>query len=286
VNSHTHPPTESQRKGWFFKALKRKMTTVTTSKVGVSFSGILLHVPILLVLLPAVALSLSSSNGSIKSLGTSRRQNLSHFAKFVMGAIVFPTVPLLQVAVQEASAACLPGDLSPDCIGVYKIPLQDALSSTTLNTPEALSKNAPDVNFIYVHPPPKSVQFAKDMLLAQRAAADDIRQVVQDGKLQEAGIKVLNLIPKITGAGITIQQQVQSTFPVADSGANQLRVMKFQQQLQDLITLWSQIDVEIGQALRGQMGVSAVAQIQILGSLKDATVAFDEFLICVDANTP
>jgi hypothetical protein len=203
-----------------------------------------------------------------------------------MGTVICPTVASLQVAVQDARAACLPGDLSPDCIGVYKIPLQDALSSTTLNTPDALSKNAPDVNYINVQSPPKSVRVAKDMLLAQRAAADDIRQVVQDGKLQEAGIKVLNLIPKITGAGITIQQQVQSTFPVADSGANQVRVMKFQQQLQELITQWSQIDVEIGQALRGQMGVSAVAQIQILGSLKDATAAFDDFLVCVDANIP
>ena len=179
----------------------------------------------------------------------------------------------------------MPGDLSAECIGVYKIPLQDALNSPTLNTPEALKRNAPDVNYVKPMELPKSVTKAKEELQAQRAAADDIQTVILAGKLEEAGIKVLNLIPKITGSGIAIQEQVQLNFPTSDSGVNQMRVMKYQQQLQELVTLWSQIDVEIGQGLRGQLGASAVAQLAILKSIKEAIAAFDDFLVMVDAST-
>lgn len=229
----------------------------------------------LLVLFPTATLCLTNNKPF------SRRAGLSRIAQAVGAAIVSQSVAVLG----KAQAACLPGDLSPDCIGVYKIPLQDALSSPTLNSPEALKRNAPDVNYVKPTEPPKSVLLAKEQLLAQRAAADDIRDVVLAGKLQEAGIKVLNLIPKVTGAGMTIQQHIQSSFPVSGSGANQMRVLKYQQNFQELIALWSQIDVEIGQALRGQLGVSAVAQLEILKSLKEATTAFDEFLLAVESNT-
>lgn len=225
----------------------------------------------LLIFLPAATVSLSSKQH------LSRRQGLTKLTN-VLAGVVIPVA-----AAERAQAACLPEDLSPECIGVYKIPLQDALSSPTLNSPEALKKNAPDVQYVKPTEPPKSIQQAKDQLLAQRAAADNIRDVVLAGKLEEAGIKVLNLIPKVTGAGITIQQQVQSNFPVADAGVNQVRVMNYQQKFQELVALWSQIDIEIGQALRGQLGVSAVAQLEILKSLKDATVAFDNFLLVVES---
>ncbi|CAB9520945.1 expressed unknown protein [Seminavis robusta] len=251
-------------------------------------SGRLLPLLILQLLLPKGTLSLSININSNpigrRDTSIERRETFSVFWK-ALGVVAIPTATAASVKVDPASAACLPGDVSPECIGVYKIPLQDALSSPLLNTPEALKKNAPDINYVKpVEGPPKSVMAAKEVLLAQRTAADDIRQVIQQGRLQEAGIKVLNLIPKITGAGITIQQQVQSQYPESESGTNRIRVLKFENELQELIASWNSIDIEIGQALRGQMGVSAVAQIQLLSSLKDATAAFDDFLLVVDAN--
>jgi hypothetical protein len=184
----------------------------------------------------------------------------------------------------RANAACLPGDLSPECIGVYKIPLEDARNSRTLNSPEALKKNAPDVNFVKPVAMPKSALEAKEILKTERAAADDIQNVVMVGKLEEAGIKVLNLIPKVTAASQVIQEQVQEKYPMDASGANQMRNMKLNQQRQELITVWSQIDVEIGQALRGQMGIT-LAQIDLLKSIREGISIFDEFLVAVESST-
>ena len=57
---------------------------------------------------------------------------------------------------KSSNAACLPGDVSPDCIGVYKLPLDDAVSSY-IDTPEHLAKNAPDLRWVPMPEYPKSV---------------------------------------------------------------------------------------------------------------------------------
>lgn len=203
-----------------------------------------------LALLPATTLGLAKEP-------LSRRAGLSQFAKTVVAAVL--PVTAFQ---EEARAACVPGDVSEECIGVYKLPVKGATET------------------------PQSVLAAKDQLLAQRAAADDIREVVAAGRLPEAGMKVLNLIPKVTTAGMAIQQEMQSTYPASDSGVNQMKVLKYQQQYQETVALWSGVDVEIGQALRGQLGASAVAQLSILSSLKEATASFDDFLKLVDSSAP
>ena len=75
------------------------------------------------------------------------------------------------------------GDLSPDCIGVYKSP--------------GLSPAAPFVS---------SFREAWYVRQAQLFAADDIATVVGAGRLEEAGIKVLRLI-----STWTIERQVVAT---------------------------------------------------------------------------
>ena len=45
-----------------------------------------------------------------------------------------------------------------------------------------------------------------------------------------------------------------------------------------VLGLWGETDVMIGQALKGEMGVSAVAQIYLLKQIKDATAATDDFM--------
>ena len=226
----------------------------------------------------------SPRNPKQETPSLNRRQTFSRVLSSSTAAIlIFPTLPP-KLFVDPAHAACMPGDLSTECIGVYKIPIRDATESPTMNTPEALKQNAPDLN--YVKPPeaPASIIKAKEELLAQRLAADDIKKVVLEGRLEEAGIKVLNLIPKVTMASYAIQEQVQSRYPTSSSGTNQMRVVQFQQSLQDVIAQWSAIDIEIGQGLRGQLGVSAVAQLAILKSIVEATAALDDFLQLVDSN--
>jgi hypothetical protein len=174
-----------------------------------------------------------------------------------------------------ANAACLPGDLSKDCIGVYKVPIDDSVLPY-VSTPEALSKFAPDLKYVPPVSIPKAPKEAWEVIQAQRLAADDIQTVVMSGRLEEAGIKVLNLVPKITTSGRVIVRSMGDDLP--PSIVNDLRMERLKDQFDLALGLWGECDVMIGQGLRGEMGVSAAAQLQILNNLKEATAALDDFL--------
>jgi hypothetical protein len=175
-----------------------------------------------------------------------------------------------------AIAACLPGDLSKECIGVYKVPMDDNIAGM-VGTKEALEKNAPGLNYVPPIAIPKSFAEAMSVLETQRKAADDIRTVVSAGRLEEAGIQVLNLIPKVTAAGRVVVQSVTSGSQLSE-GAREVRNLQLQSKLDDMVANFGQLDITIGQGLRGEMGVVTAAQLNILSDLKDALIAFDEFL--------
>ena len=248
-----------------------------------------------------------------------------------------------------ASAACLPGDLSTDCIGVYKLPYADSADSPWLTDKDVLADFAPDIRYVPVAARPPTVAAAQQLLTQQRAQIPTIRAVVFDGDLSGAGVLILQLIPQVTAAGQTIRQALvqraeeqalkelavtsngvsSSKIPTAsttetasgtprsttntnsflpnwnnkrtavDSSASpanneevalmdridrlvETSLRTYDRSLQALIAEWSSLDIEIGQALRGQRGVTAVAQIELLSDLKEATAAFDEYLAVVE----
>ena len=187
-------------------------------------------------------------------------------ASFVFIAIIMSPPPV--------DAACFPGDLSKECIGVYK-EYGDV-------SPESLEKSSPGMKYVEPRAPPKTVDSAISILRAQRKASDDIKQDIAAGHLEEAGIKVLKLVPKLVAAGETILTAVMQQ-DTGSNGINELRRTRVEQDLDQLVVLYKQLDVSIGQGLRGQMGVSAAAQLQILDALEDATVAFDDFLLSTTA---
>ena len=80
-----------------------------------------------------------------------RRQAMK---KMIMGAIISSAVICSDS--KPSNAACLAGDTSADCIGVYKLPLDDSVSSY-IDTPEHLAKNAPDLRWVPMVEKPKSV---------------------------------------------------------------------------------------------------------------------------------
>jgi hypothetical protein len=174
-------------------------------------------------------------------------------------------------------AACLAGDLSPDCIGVYKVPVGDVEAIRRM--PDAVAQNAPDL----LSTPrttmvlPSNWKTALEVLQTQRLAADDIYAVVQRGQLQEAGIKVLNLVPQVTAAGRVIIDKVSSDTGKS-AGIQEVQLMQLQARLDDTLACWGQVDVTLGQGLRGELGVVTVAQLAILSELRDAMRAYDDFL--------
>jgi len=175
-----------------------------------------------------------------------------------------------------AWAACLPGDLSPECIGVYKLPMDDAMLPYS-GTKESLKTYAPDVKYVPPVESPKSIKDALETLQTQRLAADDIVEVVSEGRLEEAGIKVLNLLPKVTAAGrLVVSARLDAS---KDSETvRKLRRNQLQSMLEDVTVGYNKVDIAIGQGIRGEMGASAVAQLTILDELKEANRAFDDFL--------
>jgi hypothetical protein len=180
----------------------------------------------------------------------------------------------------KSDAACLPGDLSKECIGVYKVPIDDAILPY-VGTPEALAKFAPDLKYVDPIQAPPSFSSAIEILETQRIAADDIKEVISAGRLEEAGIKILNLLPKVTSSGKMVVETIERGLDTKNSVVDEIRLTKLRDQFMMLTGLWGECDIEIGQGIRGQMGVSAVAQIQILSSLRDATAEFDDFLATV-----
>jgi hypothetical protein len=160
---------------------------------------------------------------------------------------------------------------------VYKVPLDDSVLPY-VGTKEALKKYAPDLEYVPPIAAPKSLSTALEILETQQLAAQDIKQVVMAGRLEEAGIKILNLIPKITSAGQYILQVLIAR--TRDSSmVDVLKINMLESQLNNMVALFGECDVEIGQGLRGEMGVSAVAQLTILSTIRDASSALDDFLV-------
>jgi len=200
--------------------------------------------------------------------------------------------------VEVANAACLPGDLSKDCIGVYKLPYLDATQSSWLYDKDTLREFAPDIRYIEVEKQPKTLKEAVGQLVTERKKVKLIKDVVLEGDLEQAGTIILNLIPKVTSAGLKIQQDLYdrdddepnvasgpaaaAASNAATNAMNEIKRRKFDNSLQIVIAEWSSIDIAIGQAIRGQRGVTAVAQIEILSYLKDATVALDDFIALIN----
>lgn len=109
---------------------------------------------------------------------------------------------------------------------------------------------------------------------------------------------LLDVVPKISAAGKVILKgfgnalNKERNLEVKRSKSNNIgavnkgdksttidmKVYRFEYALNEVLGYLGETDVLIGQGLRGQLGVSAPAQIQILSSLDDARREFDEML--------
>jgi len=149
-----------------------------------------------------------------------------------------------------ANAACVEGDLSPECIGVYKMP--------SFNQRQQLDNTEVRQNSDSTM---KSIRAALDILEAQRVAASDIQDVVAAGRLEEAGIKVLQLLSKLTTTGRMVKSEIGVLVGGSDSseGLKQIRLQQLDELYATAEFTWREIDVEIGQGIRGQLGAPAVS---------------------------
>jgi hypothetical protein len=207
---------------------------------------------------------------------------------------------LLTSSAKSARGACLSGDIRPDCIGVYKLPI-DAAESPYVDTPERLKLYAPDLRWIPPTPYPRTYAIALDQLKEQGKRLDAAVDLVAMGDIEGAGLTLLDVIPKVSAAGIVIIRMFddasnnERNLAMKLNGANgigndgnpsstpevialEMKAYRIKYTMNELLGYMGETDVLMGQGLRGELGVSAVAQIQILSSLSDCRKEYDNLL--------
>uniref|UniRef100_A0A7S4ANX5 Uncharacterized protein n=1 Tax=Pseudo-nitzschia australis TaxID=44445 RepID=A0A7S4ANX5_9STRA len=237
---------------------------------------------------------------------SSRRQLLQQTTTAAVASAV--AIATATTTPRAANAACLQGDTRPVCIGIYKVPQDDSFQRY-FSTPEQLRDFAPDLLYVAPTPPPKSFENALEVLRGQRLAAETIQKSVAAGRLEEAGVGLLGLIPTVSISGRFVvdeletrvfrKQQKRSQSVDNDNNnddnndndgydengyksattADELAVDMASNQMDYVNGYFGECDICIGQGLRGELGVSAVAQLTILSTLRDATGALDDFLV-------
>lgn len=203
-------------------------------------------------------------HGSKRNPMLSSRRKIFHIisASITSGTLMLPS---------SSKAACLSGDSSPDCIGVYKVPIDDAIESY-IDTPENCAKFAPDLNWVPIPQSPKSPKLAKEELLSIEKRLHETTALVQKGDLTKAGVEVLSIIPRVTVAGRVVVSHLES-----DSKTS-MRALRYENAHYDVLSSLGSTDIVLGQAIAGRLGSITVAQIQILEELNDAKVSFKELL--------
>jgi len=232
------------------------------------------HLIRILVFLAAVkqGVSLSLSHFSITCNSPADRRNaLTQIPWLSSLLLFFPTT--------RTNAACLSGDDSPDCIGFYKVPLDDAILPY-VGTPEELAKFAPGLRWVPLPKPPKTYKDARLEMDSLQEKTIELDDVILKGRLEEAGIELLRLIPRVTLAGRFLIEvyatEETGTMIQPINEYTRMRSLRIEEALTDLLAILNTCDVMLGQALRNELGSTTSAQIQILAELRDAKSSWNE----------
>lgn len=201
--------------------------------------------------------------------------------------------------IQPSQAACLPGDKNVDCIGVYKVPVDDRVLPY-VQSPEVLKTYAPDVRWVPPVEYPKSygeaiTNLAESKNEFEKAFIESIRR----GKLEDAGVELLDITPKVTVAGRVIVSELSgkprksndwsssSDSPSdIDGGGSRgggggdlsMKGLRAEVVLSELVVALGQVDILLGQGINGQLGSITAAQIQILSSCTEINDLFLDLL--------
>ena len=104
------------------------------------------------------------NSGSSSDTDSHTRRILIHA---VSNSFTAHIMVLMTMAAKSANAACLSGDIRPECIGVYKLPI-DAAESPYVATPEKLKVYAPDLQWVPPTPYPTTYTAALKQLNDER----------------------------------------------------------------------------------------------------------------------
>lgn len=130
---------------------------------------------------------------------------------------------------------------------------------------------------------------AIEILQTQRLACDNIASVISNGDLNEAAFKGVQLASQVKIGGKIILQSLQQgvssdqTLKNKNEPIDIVRYLQCQKEFAILIEACDEFNIQIEKSLRGKLGVSAVAQLQLLPLLDELRSAYDRFLLSVDS---
>lgn len=195
-----------------------------------------------------------------------RREAMKHlFQTSILGITALTSIP------QESKGACLAGDTSHDCIGIYKVPIDDNISHM-VSTPEQLAKYAPDLRWTPPIEYPTNYNNAKEEIMALKDQVQALVPLVSKGDLTSAGVEILRIVPRITVAGRVVIGSLQEIDEFS------MKAMRSELAHSEVLASLGSADVLIGQQFAGQFGSITVAQIQILEDLRDANLHYEELV--------
>lgn len=206
----------------------------------------------------------------------SRREWFKH--SLVGGIILLSSSNVLVHSPSIANAACLSGDTSEDCIGIYKLPLDDEILPF-IESKEKLAKYAPDLRWVPPVAYPKDYATAKVELDSFTERIQKVQDYVLKGDLKTAGTELLYIGPRVTVAGRVIIDKLNKDDQKNDSSNNiSMKSLRVQAAHTEFLAKLGECDVLIGQALRGELGAITPAQIQILAILKDMNNDYNDLI--------
>lgn len=118
---------------------------------------------------------------------------------------------------------------------------------------------------------------------AQRIAVDNIANVIQDGNIEEAGFKVMQLNAQTRAAGkIMLDSYQEQISGKGDNNILLLRYLSCQKKFAILLDVCDECDAAVQNALKGKLGATAAAQIKSSKVVDEIKSAYDDFLMDVE----
>ena len=193
-------------------------------------------------------LDVSTSYTSLPPTYSTRRKLISYF---------FGTAaPFLLI--DKASASCLTGDESPECIGVFKEGIPESNSNTIAQSYGVFRPNQSTITL----PNPTSLNEAIGMLKDQLIAIEDVEEQISSASFELAGTTMLRVLPRL----IIAERYIATALPSAIDRADEITVL-------GLV-----VDKNLGKAMRGNLGGTAVvvvAQLELLSNVKVLKTSLD-----------
>ena len=122
-------------------------------------------------------------------------------------------------------------------------------------------------------------QDAVEIMYTQRIAVDNIANVIQDGNIDEAGFKVMQLNAQTKAAGKIILDSYQQHISGKGDNIILLRFLSCQKKFAILLDLCDECSDALQNTLKGKLGATAAAQIKSSKVVDEIKSAYDDFLM-------